>query len=191
MKRVSIWCAGVLVGGAVIAGAVRVALSADAESKVEHCVANLGQIDGAKDQYALDNGCAAPTSVGDLVGTYIKNMPICVEGGTYSLNNMGEQPTCSKEGHGLKPDPKSHAAQALHGHAARSSCLDELRKIGAAKDQYALDNKGEAPLSLQVLVPSVLKTMPKCPDGGFYKINALGVDPTCSKNQPGVTGHKL
>ena len=63
------------------------------------CINNLRQIDGAKEQWALENKAttgAVPTE-GDLYGTdkYIKTPPVCPGGGTYSINNMATKPTCS------------------------------------------------------------------------------------------------
>ena len=62
------------------------------------CINNLRQIDGAKDQWALENNKTngvMPDAKG--VYQYIKGnkMPTCPEGGTYSLNAIGTNPTCT------------------------------------------------------------------------------------------------
>jgi hypothetical protein len=67
------------------------------------CVSNLRTIDGAKATWALENKKAEgemPTDA-DLFGAarYIREKPVCPEGGIYSLNPVGTNPTCTKPGH--------------------------------------------------------------------------------------------
>ena len=69
------------------------------------CINNLRQIDGAKEQWALENkkvGTDAPVAT-DLYGTdkYIKTTPSCPANGTYTLNDMTTKPTCSLSDHTL------------------------------------------------------------------------------------------
>jgi hypothetical protein len=63
------------------------------------CVSNLKQIDGAKDGWALENlkKTNAIVKWSNLIGTnaYLKMMPICPQGGTYTINVIGNDPTCS------------------------------------------------------------------------------------------------
>ena len=69
------------------------------------CRNNLRMIESAKDQYALDHTNQYPRMLSDLVGAdgYIKKMPVCQAGGTYSLNGSNEPPTCSIGGkHALR-----------------------------------------------------------------------------------------
>jgi len=70
------------------------------------CVANLRQIDGAKQQWALENKKAStdtPTT-GDITA-FLKNsaMPSCPGGGSYTVNAVSTDPTCNKsaDGHTL------------------------------------------------------------------------------------------
>jgi len=70
------------------------------------CINNLRQIDGAKQQWALEHGKKAddvPT-VADLK-PYFKNgvFPICLAGGTYTIGAVTNAPTCSIPSHKL-PD---------------------------------------------------------------------------------------
>jgi len=62
------------------------------------CLANLKQIEGAKEQWALDNKktAGAPVDAAE-VNTYLKNStaPRCPQGGTYTYNPVGKSPTCS------------------------------------------------------------------------------------------------
>ncbi len=68
------------------------------------CIANLKLIDAAKLQWALEynkSEDAIPTTQ-DLL-PYFKDggFPICPSGGTYTINSVGQAPTCSIPGHAL------------------------------------------------------------------------------------------
>jgi general secretion pathway protein G len=73
------------------------------------CMNNLRQIETAKQQWALENkkendSGATPTSI-DL-DKYLQNgfsELKCLKGGTYSINPVSEDPTCSIPGHSLTP----------------------------------------------------------------------------------------
>jgi prepilin-type N-terminal cleavage/methylation domain-containing protein len=62
------------------------------------CVANLKQVDGAKEQWALEMKKAPDDSPGwgDLVGSagYIKNTPSCPTSGTYTVGDVATPPAC-------------------------------------------------------------------------------------------------
>ena len=69
------------------------------------CINYLRQIDSAKQQWALENAkdeSAIPT--GADLDKYIKvgfaNLK-CAKGGSYTINAVGERPTCSIDGHEL------------------------------------------------------------------------------------------
>jgi hypothetical protein len=69
------------------------------------CINNLRQLDGGKEQWALENRRTqndTPTDW-DLFGTdkYIKVKPRCPGGGTYFLNDMSQPPQCTIPGHSL------------------------------------------------------------------------------------------
>ena len=70
-----------------------------------------------------------------------------------------------------------------------SGCLNNLRIIEGAKDQWALENKkgvGDA-VSAQDILPYIKNNaLPACPQGGVYTLNAVGAPPTCS-----MPGHVL
>ena len=79
---------------------------AQATSPANVCMNNLRIIEGAKDQWALEN----KKGVGDTVSAqdiqpYLKNnaLPVCPQGGVYTLNAVGALPTCSLPGHVLPP----------------------------------------------------------------------------------------
>jgi hypothetical protein len=72
------------------------------------CINNLRLIDAAKLQWALDKGKSAtdvPTAQ-DLA-PYFKEgtFPVCPDGGTYTINAVGELPACSIPNHVL-PQPQ-------------------------------------------------------------------------------------
>jgi len=78
------------------------------------CVDNLTQIDGAKQEWALEhdkNSDAKPTWE-DIRPYLPKNLklgtnriPVCPQGGKYTLGRVGDRPTCSIGGkdHSLPP----------------------------------------------------------------------------------------
>ena len=69
------------------------------------CINNLRQIDGAKQQWALENRkerTDTPTPT-DL-DSYLKksfNTVYCPRGGVYTINSVGQKPTCSISDHVL------------------------------------------------------------------------------------------
>ena len=77
------------------------------------------------------------------------------------------------------------ARSTAQGHA----CVNNLRMIEAAKEQWALsENKKEGD---PVDVPGISHyikgdKIPVCPQGGTYKINAIGVNAECT-----IPGHKM
>jgi prepilin-type N-terminal cleavage/methylation domain-containing protein len=61
------------------------------------CVNNLRQIDGAKDQYALEAGLATggACSIGAIT-PYLRNTPTCPVADTaYTINVIGTEPACA------------------------------------------------------------------------------------------------
>jgi hypothetical protein len=62
------------------------------------CVNNLVQIDRFKNQWALENHkTTQDTPTWDDLRIYIRagSIPICPEGGTYTVGSLGELPKCS------------------------------------------------------------------------------------------------
>jgi prepilin-type N-terminal cleavage/methylation domain-containing protein len=62
-----------------------------------------------------------------------------------------------------------------------NACINNLRQISGAKDEYALDNNNAAPTAWSDLVTTYITKEPVCKGGGAYAINGLGSDPTCSE----------
>jgi chromosome segregation ATPase len=78
-----------------------------AQSAANVCINNLRQIDGAKQQWALENkkpANAVPTfaDIAPYLGQGPQGaIPTCPSGGAYTLNTMSAVPTCSIPGHAL------------------------------------------------------------------------------------------
>lgn len=90
------------VSGALAAIAVPNFVKAREVSQRNACINNLRRIDAAKREWALENNKSdgdVPTKQ-DLM-PYLARWPVCPSGGTYSINPVGEPPTCSIPGHRL------------------------------------------------------------------------------------------
>jgi chromosome segregation ATPase len=76
--------------------------------------------------------------------------------------------------------------------AERNKCINNLRQIDAAKNQYALENrKTTGAIVTEDDIKPYIKldadgNLPKCPAGGKYTIGRIGENPTCS-----IPGHEL
>ncbi len=72
--------------------------------------------------------------------------------------------------------------------AQKNACINNLRQIDGAKQQWALENKqGDTAVPGDDAVKVYIKNnlMPTCPGGGSYTVGAVNVDPTCSKSDEG------
>jgi hypothetical protein len=109
-RRRIFWCCAIpiiLVLGAMAVPMGSTARCGGGNSAKAHrnaCISNLRQIDGAKEQWALDNR----KSEGELivpaqVNDYMKGgAPKCPKGGVYRYGKVGDAPTCSIPGHALQ-----------------------------------------------------------------------------------------
>ena len=76
-------------------------------SQQNACINNLRQIDGAVQQWALENKKTSGDSVSlGQVKPYIKldsssNIPSCPAGGTYAVSTVSNSPTCNITNHAL------------------------------------------------------------------------------------------
>lgn len=93
----------VLIIGILLAIAVPNFLKARETSRSKTCIANLRQIESAKEQWAMENnqGSTATPTQANLEPDYVKNYPTCPSNGTYTIGNMSTQPVCSVAGHVL------------------------------------------------------------------------------------------
>jgi chromosome segregation ATPase len=83
------------------------------------------------------------------------------------------------ERYGIAPIPAGQQANA---------CINKLRQLDGAKQQWALENRktAEATPSVQEVTAYLKDGFPKCPAGGVYSLNAVQAHPTCS-----AQGHAL
>jgi len=73
-------------------------------------------------------------------------------------------------------------------HSPLGTCINNLRQIDGAKQEWALENRKErtdtpTPAELDKLLENGFKAR-QCPLGGVYTINPVGKPPTCS-----IPGH--
>jgi prepilin-type N-terminal cleavage/methylation domain-containing protein len=90
---------------AIIGLLAAIAIPSFTKAQTQVCIENLAQIQSAKQLWGLDNGKlngATPLQA-DLIGDtqYIRLMPVCPAGGTYTLNSIGQIATCTVAGHAL------------------------------------------------------------------------------------------
>jgi DNA repair exonuclease SbcCD ATPase subunit len=79
-------------------------------------------------------------------------------------------------------------AETLAPQQLLNACINNLRQIDGAKQQWALENRKtitDVPAEKDV-APYLKNAIPKCPGGGAYTLGAAGVAPTCS-----IPGHAL
>ena len=91
----------VLIIGILMASAVPQLVSARERTRVRACLRNLTEIDNAKARWAMENslpGTAVPTAA-DIAPIFIKDqMPVCPTAGTYTINYVDTEPSCSVHG---------------------------------------------------------------------------------------------
>lgn len=69
------------------------------------------------------------------------------------------------------------------GHSSQNVCINNLRQIDGAKQQWALENHkstNDVPTSADVAVYIKNGIFPECPQGGRHTIGAVDTDPVCS-----------
>jgi hypothetical protein len=88
--------------------------SSSPEEQVKNCIQNLRMIEGAKEQWALENKktTGASTTGADIaIAAFIRGgmIPVCPGGGAYTLGRVGEAPRCTFEasGHTLAVVPQN------------------------------------------------------------------------------------
>ncbi len=92
----------VLIIGILLAIAIPNFIQAREASRAKACVANLKQIESAKQQYMMDNSASTFTSNTALSKTadsgltkYIKTIPSCPGGGTYATGDAPTSASCN------------------------------------------------------------------------------------------------
>jgi hypothetical protein len=90
-----------IAGGLAMSPAITGFMEARDKSIASGCMNNLRLLDGAVQQYALDNSNKLVSSMALLIGAdlYIKDTPVCKGGGTYTLPaSLGGKTSCSVHG---------------------------------------------------------------------------------------------
>jgi hypothetical protein len=84
------------------------------------------------------------------------------------------------------PDQNAHCVKS--GPSLKSSCINHLRQIDGAKEQWALENhkKPKDIVTTNDIAAYIKGGMPKCPQGGIYIIGRVGTTPHCT-----FPGHTL
>jgi prepilin-type N-terminal cleavage/methylation domain-containing protein len=74
--------------------------------------------------------------------------------------------------------------------AQKNACINNLRQIDSAKEQYALENKvstgAVTAANLDAYIKGGTSNAQACPAGGTVSLGDLGVNPSCT-----VAGHAL
>lgn len=94
--------AGIVLIGLVAAIAIPNFVRARRAAWMNTCVNNLRLIDGAKQQWALENKKqATDTPTQDEIVVFLRNheLPVCPGGGVYTIGSGNEEPTCSMPTH--------------------------------------------------------------------------------------------
>src|SRR5438309_6688597 len=88
----------VLIIGILLAIAVPNFIKARETSRAKACVANLKQIESAKEQWCMDTKAASTATPTSAVlygaGNYIRSAPSCPSAGTYTEGDMNTRPVC-------------------------------------------------------------------------------------------------
>jgi hypothetical protein len=74
-----------------------------------------------------------------------------------------------------------------HTYSPRNNCINNLRQLDAAVQEWALENKkvpGDTPKWSEIT--NYLRSPLPCPQGGIYNPGSVGGRPTCS-----IAGHDL
>ena len=72
--------------------------------------------------------------------------------------------------------------------AQKNSCINNLRQLDGAKQQWAIENKKvdtDTPTSDDVKNYLKNNNYPSCPGSGVYSLNAINTDPTCNLSGSG------
>jgi outer membrane lipoprotein-sorting protein len=115
---------------------------------------------------------------------------------TTTTKNIELNPTLSADDfsypvpRGVRLTPSPFAAARTQ--SQRNACINNLRQIDAAKNEFALEKgKANGTAVTEADIKAYIKldangNLPKCPAGGKYTIGKVGEPPTCS-----VAGHAL
>ncbi|HMO50298.1 MAG TPA: hypothetical protein PKE26_09290 [Kiritimatiellia bacterium] len=69
------------------------------EARRRACESTLRDLEGAKEQYALEHDGVAPPVLDSLVPRYLPEIPRCPAGGRYTLGDLQTPASCSLPDH--------------------------------------------------------------------------------------------
>ena len=164
------------------------------------CPAILLQIDDAVTMWALKKGkkpLDQPTAA--MLENYFAGhrLPSCPQGGQIQLGTLTLATTCSIHGsaNDSRPSPQKPWWYDYVPFASRprprNPCINCLRQIDSAKQQWALENKKKSldvPTGSEVAIYFKNNEMLRCPSGGKYVIGAVKDNPICTRSP---LGHRL
>jgi len=85
--------------GVVVAAFLQAFIRARTTPAMNACVNNLRQLDGAKQSWALEkHAITSDIPTWDQLRPYLSRPLVCPQGGTYTLERVGEPPRCSVGG---------------------------------------------------------------------------------------------
>ena len=88
--------------GLLAAIAIPSFMRARASSQQNACINNIRQMSGAEDQYAIENNKVTGNACTSAnITPYLKKWPVCPASGAYTINTIGNDPTCNITGHTL------------------------------------------------------------------------------------------
>ncbi len=76
--------------------------------------------------------------------------------------------------------------------AQKNACIQNLKQIDSAKEQWAFENKktqGDSTAGSETAINAFMKSAPVCSGGGAYNYSAIGSVPACSLG--GSNSHTL
>ena len=77
-------------------------VKARSRAQTNACIANLKQIEGAKETYFLEKKTATPPAMTDLAPDYIKTEPKCpTTDAAYTIGDAATRPSCATPDHVL------------------------------------------------------------------------------------------
>jgi prepilin-type N-terminal cleavage/methylation domain-containing protein len=90
----------VLIIGILLSIAVPQFMTARLNASKKTCQSNLRVFDESKAQFAIENNAASgdPVNLADLA-PYLRDIPSCPMGGTYTFNTVGTLTECSEPDH--------------------------------------------------------------------------------------------
>jgi hypothetical protein len=104
-------------------------------------------------------------------------------------NAQVQAQTAQAQAQRLAADQQAAAAHLASAAGGTAVCINNLKQIDGAKQQWALENKKtveDVPAATELAPYFKGNAFPVCPAGGGYSINAVGLGTTCS-----IPGHVL